>query len=198
MTPFFYIVSIAFHTSVPALWKCMDTSRKKSFGWECSHSCTACCTSLSDLKDFPPITSLSGPKTWKSLGVRSGKYGGCGRPSKDRSWIVATVECAVWGRALSCCNKTPVLRSPHCLDLIAGRRWFLRRSTGHSVPPGHVVLQNYPSFIPKESQHNLSRRWLCAEFFQFWWGGMAPFLARSLGFRLVVVDPGFISSNNSS
>ena len=29
---------------------------------------------------------------------------------------------AVWGRALSCCNKTPVLRSPRRLDLIAGRR----------------------------------------------------------------------------
>ena len=31
MTLFFYIVSIANHTSVPALWKCMDTSRKKVF-----------------------------------------------------------------------------------------------------------------------------------------------------------------------
>ena len=31
------------------------------------------------------------------------------------------------------------------------------RRTGHSVPPGHVVLQNYSSFIPKESRHNLSR-----------------------------------------
>jgi len=72
------------------------------------------------------------------------------------------------------------------------------RCTGHSVPPGHVVLQNYPSFIPKESQHNLSSRWLCAEFFRFWWGGMAPFLARFLGFRLVVVDRGFISSNSFS
>jgi hypothetical protein len=30
MTSFFYVVSIAFHTSVPALRKCMDTSRKKS------------------------------------------------------------------------------------------------------------------------------------------------------------------------
>ena len=29
MTSFFYVVSIAFHTSVPALWKCMNTSRKK-------------------------------------------------------------------------------------------------------------------------------------------------------------------------
>jgi len=42
MTSFFYVVSIAYHTSIPALWKCMDTSRKMSFGWECSHSCTAC------------------------------------------------------------------------------------------------------------------------------------------------------------
>jgi len=33
MTSFFYVVSIAFHTSVPALWKCMDTSRKKKVFW---------------------------------------------------------------------------------------------------------------------------------------------------------------------
>ena len=31
MTSFFYVVSIAFHTNVPALWQCMDTSRKKVF-----------------------------------------------------------------------------------------------------------------------------------------------------------------------
>jgi len=31
MTSFFYVVSIAYHTSVPALRKCMDTSRKKVF-----------------------------------------------------------------------------------------------------------------------------------------------------------------------
>ena len=106
--------------------ECMDTSRKKkSFGWERSHSCTACRTSSSDLKDLPPIASLSDPKShW------SGEYGGYGRHSKDRSWIVATVERAEWGRALSRCNKTPVrvLRSPRRLDLIAGRRWFFRRS----------------------------------------------------------------------
>jgi hypothetical protein len=53
MTSFFYVVSIAFHTSVTALRKCMDTSRKKnSFGWERSQSCTACCTSSSDLMPF--------------------------------------------------------------------------------------------------------------------------------------------------
>ena len=31
MTSFFYVVSIAYHTRVPALRKCMDTSRKKVF-----------------------------------------------------------------------------------------------------------------------------------------------------------------------
>ena len=31
MTSFFYVVSIAFHTSVPALRKCMNTSKKIIF-----------------------------------------------------------------------------------------------------------------------------------------------------------------------
>jgi hypothetical protein len=31
MTSFFYVVSIAFHVSVPVLHKCMDASRKKFF-----------------------------------------------------------------------------------------------------------------------------------------------------------------------
>jgi len=31
MTSFFYVVSIGFHASVPALRKCMDTSRKRVF-----------------------------------------------------------------------------------------------------------------------------------------------------------------------
>jgi len=31
MTSFFYVISIALHTSVSALWKCMDTCRKKIF-----------------------------------------------------------------------------------------------------------------------------------------------------------------------
>jgi len=104
------------------LWK------KKPFGWESSHSCTACCTSSSDLKDLSPIATLSDPKTWKSLGARSGEYGGSGWHSKDRSWIVTTVERAVWERVYSRCNKTPVLRIPRRLDLIAGSRWFLRWS----------------------------------------------------------------------
>jgi hypothetical protein len=32
--------------------------------------------------------------------------------------------------------------------------------TGDSAPPGHVVLQNDISFIPKDSQHTLPCRWV--------------------------------------
>jgi hypothetical protein len=118
MTSFFYLVSIAYHTSVPALQKCMDTPTKKVFWLRAQPLMHRLLHLLSDLKDLPPITSLRSPKTWKSLGARSGEYGRCGRHSKDRSWIAATVQWAVWGRAMSCCNKTPLLKSPHRLDLL--------------------------------------------------------------------------------
>jgi hypothetical protein len=44
------------------------------------------------------------------------------------------------------------------------------RGTGDSIPPGHVVLQNDASFIPKESQHkhNLPYIWLHVELLQSW------------------------------
>jgi hypothetical protein len=151
MTSFFYIVSIAFHTSCPALRKCMDTSRKSLLAESAVTRALPCTFSL-DLKDLPPIASLSGPKTWKSLGARSGEYGGCGRHSKDRSWIVATVERAVWGRALSCCNRTPVPRSPHCLDLIAGCRWFLRRSAYIAL----LTVFPLGKITPRSSQKRVS------------------------------------------
>ena len=81
-------------------------------------------------------------------------------------WRLRRLRKTLEGQILDCCDKTPVFRSLHRLDLIAGRRWFFRRSAYVALftvfPPGHVVLQDYPSFIPKESQHNLFRRWLCA------------------------------------
>jgi len=84
--------------------------------------------------------------------------------------LLQQLEQTVWGRALSCCNKTYGLRMSFGLDCRTQviLEEICIHCTGHSVPPGHVVFQNYPSFIPKESQHNLSRRWLGVEFFRFW------------------------------
>jgi len=128
MTSFFYVVSSACNTSDPAFRKCMDASIKKFF-WLGAQPLVH---RLLDL--FVGSERLAShrlfwwSKDTKVTGARSGKYGGCGRHSKDRSWIVATVERAVWDQALSCWSKTPALRGPHRLDLIAGRRWFFRRS----------------------------------------------------------------------
>ena len=52
MTSFFYVVSIALHTSVPALRKCMDTSREKSRLAESAATCA------------PPPAHLH--RTWKT------------------------------------------------------------------------------------------------------------------------------------
>ena len=95
---------------------------KNSFCSPRNHSCTAWHTSSSEWNFFPSIASLSGPNIWKSLGSRSGEYGGRGRHSKCRSVIVATVVRAVWGLVLSCCKRTPDDSNPHCFDLTAGRR----------------------------------------------------------------------------
>ena len=110
MTSFFYVVSIAYHTSVPAFRKCMDTSRKKSLLAESAATHTQ--PSFIGLERLASHCLFERSKYMKVMGARSGEYGGRGRHSRDRSWIVATVERAVCGRALSCCNKTPVLRSP--------------------------------------------------------------------------------------
>jgi hypothetical protein len=125
----FYIVSIAFHTSVPVLQKYMDTSRKKRLLAE------------SAATRAPPAAPVRW--TWKTclpsplwvvwrcenpLGqglASTADVEGTQRPDLG---LLQTGEPVVWGWALSSCNKTPVLRSPRRLDLIAGCRWFLRRS----------------------------------------------------------------------
>ena len=119
------IISPTLNASPPALTKFINSFRKKSFGGPRNHSCTAWRTSSSERNFFPPIASLSGPNVWKSLGVRSGEYGGWGRHSKCRSVMVATVVRAVWGLASSCCKRTPDDSNPRRFDLIAGRRRFL-------------------------------------------------------------------------
>jgi hypothetical protein len=89
MTSFFYVVSIAYHRSVPALRKCMDTSRKKYILAEST------ATHAPPALVRPERLASHRHFEWSKDVARSGEYGGCGRHSKDRSWIVATVERAV-------------------------------------------------------------------------------------------------------
>jgi hypothetical protein len=91
MTSFFYVFSIAYHKSVPALRKCMDTSRKKVF-WLIAQPLM-----LRLLHLFVGPESLAShrlfvrSKDMKVAGGESGEYGGCGRHSTDRYWIIARV-----------------------------------------------------------------------------------------------------------
>jgi hypothetical protein len=162
MTSFFYVISIAYHTSVPALRKCMDTSRERVFWLRAQPLMHR----LLHLFVVPKrLASHRLFERYKDMKVTGGEIWRVRRMWNTLEGQIL-LQRAVWDRGLSCCNKTPVPRSPRHLHLIAGRRWFFRRSAYFALftgfPSGHIVLQDYPSFIPKESQHNLSRRWLCA------------------------------------
>ena len=126
---FFYVVSIVFHTSVPALRKCMDTSRKKVFLLRMQPLVHR----LLHLFVGPERLAFHRLFEWsKDVKITWGQGLASTADVEDTRridlWIAATVERAVWCRALSCCNKTPVLRSPRRLDLMAGSKRFLRRS----------------------------------------------------------------------
>ena len=180
MTSFFYIVSIAYHTSVPAIRKCLDTSRKKVF-W---------------LRVQPLVYRL----LHLFVGPERLAYQRFFEWSKDvkitwsEVWRVRRMRKTLEEQILDYCNSwigsmglsVAMLQQNTCTQKFTSFGLDCRTQvilekiciscTGHSVPPGHVVLQNYPSFIPKGSQRNLSRIWLWVEFLRFWWGGMAPFL----------------------
>jgi len=128
MTSFFYVVSTACHTSIPALRKCMDTSRKKVFWLRVQPLVHR----QLHLLVGPERLASHRPFEWsKDVKITWGEVWRVQRMWKTLEGQIldySTVERAVWGRALSCCNKTPVLRSPRRLDLMEGRRRFLRRS----------------------------------------------------------------------
>ena len=125
MASFVHVISIAFHTSVTALRKCMDTSRKKLFWLRALplvHRLLHLFVGPERLVSHLFFERSKDEKVMGGWGGKSGVYGGCVKHSKDRSWMVATVERAVWGRALSCLSKTPTPRLPRLWDLISGRR----------------------------------------------------------------------------
>jgi len=153
MTSFFYVLSIAFHTSVPGLRKCMDTSRIKVFL----------------LRVQPLVLHLLqifvGPETLASH--RLFDWSKDVEISWGEVWRVRRMWKTLEGQILDCWNSWTGSMEPSIVML--QQNTFTQKSTsfgldcrkqvileencicctGHSVPPGLVVLQNYPSFIPK-------------------------------------------------
>ena len=158
MTSFFYVLSIAFHTSVPPFRKCMDTSRKKFF-WLTVQPLVHRLLHLFNGPERLPSHCLferSKDMTVTGGGARSGEYGECRRHSKDTSWVVATAEWVVWGWALSYWSKTPVIRRPCCLDLIAGHRWFFRRYAYVALVTVFSLGMQCSKITPRSFQNRVS------------------------------------------
>jgi hypothetical protein len=122
MTSFFYVVSIVYHTSVPALWKCMDTSRKKVFWLRAQPLMHRQLHLFIGPEGLASYCLFERSKDMKVTGGEVWRAQWMWKTLEGQILDCCKVEWAVWGRALSCCNKTPVLRSPCSLNLIARSR----------------------------------------------------------------------------
>jgi hypothetical protein len=150
MTSFFYIVSIAFHTSVPVLWKC-----KK------------CLLADSAATHAPPAAPLH--RTWKTC-LPSPLWAVQRHENHLGRGLASMVDVEdTWRTDLGLLQQMiGQYGAEHChvatkhlyLEVRVIWTWLqdaddslgdLHTFTVHSVPPGHVVLQDYPSFIPTES-----------------------------------------------
>jgi len=92
MTSFFYVVSIAFHTSVPALRKCMDTYRRKKVFWLRVQPLVH---RLLHIFVGPEILASHRPFAWsKDAKITWGEV-----------WRVRRVWKTLEGQILDCCNS---------------------------------------------------------------------------------------------
>ena len=122
MTSIFYVVSIAFHTSVPALRQCTHTSRKICFWLRVQPLVHRLLHLFVEPERLASHRLFEWSKDMKVTGGEVWRVRRMWKTLKGQTWIVATVERAVWDRALSRWSKTPVLRRLRRLDLIAGNR----------------------------------------------------------------------------
>jgi len=84
--------SIHFHQCCTSFW---NLPLKKSIFCFWNHFLTADFTSSSQLRCWPFKCSFSFGNRCKSLGARSGLYGGCGSTEKSRCWIASLVAALV-------------------------------------------------------------------------------------------------------
>ena len=160
-----------------------------------SHFLTADFTSSSQLKRWPFKCSFSSGNRWKSLGARSGLYGGCGSTEKSRRWIASLVAALVWGLALSCSRSVSFL-IPIRSILLFNSVSFNVTVTVYCCFFFKIVCKNKTLQVPKNSQHDLSSRGLCFEFFRLRWFLMAVLHGLPFVLRVIMMGPIFIACND--
>jgi hypothetical protein len=126
VTSFVYVVSTEFHTSVSALRKCTNTSRKKLFWVRVQPLVHRLLHLFVKPERLASHRLFEWSKNMKVAGCEVCRVRWMWKTLKGQSWIVAAVELAVWDQALSLWSKTPVFRRPRRLDLTAGSRLFCR------------------------------------------------------------------------
>lgn len=84
--------------------------------------------------------------------------------------------------------------STHAFSFFSDRRRFF---TSNSNFIRHVILQNYPFWMPKKDQYNIATRKLGVQFLGFVDLRITPFFVFSSGIRFMVLLSRFTSSHNS-
>jgi len=156
MTTFVYVVSIAFHVSVPAFRKCTHTSRKKFFWLRVQPLVHRLLHLFVGPERLASHRLFECSKDMKITGSEVRRVRRMWKTLRDQTWIVATVERAVWGGALSRWSKTPVLGRPRRLDLTAGRRLFFRRSAYVVLVTGFTLGMQCSKITPCSSHKRVS------------------------------------------
>ena len=70
-------------------------------------------------------------------------------------------------------------------------------SSSHSLTFWHEMSPYYSTWIPKSNQHNLANRWWQPKLLQRWGTSSFPLLWLSFCFRFSIMNPLFISSDNT-
>ena len=150
----FFVAPTAFYTHAPPFQESINSSGGYAFCCCDGHTCTAFCTSSSDLIWRPSTASFKAQKKWNSPNAKSGEYGGRRNAAKFKSRICCTVWRAVWSLLLWRCTHTPEDRKPRRFLRIASIRWFPNISLYYVetkfagccsiLQTGHITLSSTP------------------------------------------------------
>ena len=104
------------------------------------------------LNKTPRIAFERDRKRYKSVGAKSGEYGKCGSTSQPCVWITSLVILAIWGRALSCSERTFLMNTR--VELFHLLNIELR--VDRLVPFKQFIMDN-PFPVPPYVQHHFTR-----------------------------------------